>query len=407
MEKLLDKLNRHDTNLLKDKDGDIHPIKPSKRATWGPMPHLLDGGRPIRIGLIGCGEIAQVAHIPTLTFLSEKFTITYLCDINADALAFCASRCSSSPPPKTTQNAEELCRSEDVDAVFICSSDASHITHGVAALVAGKHVFIEKPLALCQADIRTLKSLEKDINKGRVFVGYMRRYASAFSDALKAVGRVDEIRYVKVRDIICPNSIFVNQSGTFPKKFGIPEEYLKELTENEEGIIKSALVDDMGLAVTPKRKAMLRLLGGLGSHDLSAMRELLGMPRGVLGARLDPQMWTVLFDYPNFAVTYESGFNNIPLFDASIEIFTDNKVVTIKYDTPYVKGLPTTIVIREKVGDGTGYQERVLRSSYEDPYTKQMKEWWECMVNGKEIKTTIEDAALELDLFKMILRAAD
>lgn len=145
----------------------------------------------------------------------------------------------------------------------------------------------------------------------------------------------------------------------------------------------------------------------LGSHDLSAMRELLGMPRGVLGARLSPTMWTILFDYPNFAVTYESGFNSIPLFDASIEIFTENKVVTVKYDTPYVKGLPTTMIVREKVGDGTAYQERVLRSSYEDPYTKQMGEWWECIVNGKEPKTTIDDAALELEIFKMVLKAAD
>ncbi|KAF3167095.1 hypothetical protein TWF788_011460 [Orbilia oligospora] len=330
---------------------------------------------PIRIGLIGCGEIAQVAHIPTINFLSTKFTLTYLCDINPKALAFCASRCSSASPLKITQDAKELCASEDVDAVLVCSSDAYHVVHGVYALKNGKHVFIEKPLALCQFDIQILKKVEST-SKGRVFVGYMRRYASAFLDAVKELGGTEGVQYVKVR-------------------------------EREDQVTHEALVVDMGLAITEKRKTMLRLLGGLGSHDLSAMRELLGMPRGVLGARLSPTMWTVLFDYPNFAVTYESGFNNIPLFDASIEIFTEDKVVTVKYDTPYVKGLPTTMVVREKAGNGTAYQERVLRTSYEDPYTKQMGEWWECIVNGKEPKTTVDDAALELDLFKMILRAAD
>ncbi|KAK6520060.1 hypothetical protein TWF506_000350 [Arthrobotrys conoides] len=363
--------------------------------------------RPIRIGLIGCGEIAQVAHIPTLNFLSTKFTLTYLCDINPKALAFCASRCSSASPPKTTQDAKELCASEVVDAVLVCSSDAFHVFHGVYALENGKHVFIEKPLALCKSDIEMLKATEST-SKGRVFVGYMRRYASAFLDAVKELGGTEGIQYVKVRDIICPNSIFVNQSGTFPQKFdGISEEDMKAFLKRDEEVTLEALEVDMGLAVTAKRKTMLRLLGGLGSHDLSAMRELLGMPRGVLGARLSPTMWTVLFDYPNFAVTYESGFNSIPLFDASIEIFTENKVVTIKYDTPYVKGLPTTMIVREKAGDGTAYQERVLRSSYEDPYTKQMGEWWECMVHGKEAKTNIDDAALELELFKMILKAVD
>ncbi|KAF3170110.1 hypothetical protein TWF225_008011 [Orbilia oligospora] len=350
---------------------------------------------PIRVGLIGCGEIAQVAHIPTINFLSTKFTLTYLCDINPKALAFCASRCSSASPPKTTQDAKELCASEDVDAVLVCSSDAYHVVHGVYALKNGKHVFIEKPLALCQFDIQILKKVEST-SKGRVFVGYMRRYASAFLDAVKELGGTEGVH------------IFVNQSGTFPQKFdGISEEEKQAFSEREDQVTHEALVVDMGLAITEKRKTMLRLLGGLGSHDLSAMRELLGMPRGVLGARLSPTMWTVLFDYPNFAVTYESGFNNIPLFDASIEIFTEDKVVTVKYDTPYVKGLPTTMVVREKAGDGTAYQERVLRTSYEDPYTKQMGEWWECIVNGKEPKTTIDDAALELDFFRMILRAAD
>ncbi|KAK6340184.1 hypothetical protein TWF730_001952 [Orbilia blumenaviensis] len=362
---------------------------------------------PIRIGLIGCGEIAQVAHIPNLTYLSSKFELTYLCDTNAESLAFCASRCSNASI-KCTESASDLCQSPDVDAVMVCSSDAFHTEHGLLALKAGKHVFIEKPLALCRRDIKALMEAEKG-SKGKVFVGYMRRYASAFLDAVKEIGGVEGVQYVKVRDIICPNSVFINQSGTFPYKFpeGVTQEAAKALAEREESMVHEALEVDMGLTVTEKRTTMLRLLGGLGSHDLSAMRELIGMPTGVLGAYLTPTMWTVLFKYPTFVATYESGFNSIPLFDASIEVFTENKAVTVKYDTPYVKGLPTTMVVREKVGeDNCGYQERIVRSSYEDPYTKQMGEWWEFMVNGKPVKTTVEDAAMELEIFKMILTAA-
>ncbi|KAK6522848.1 hypothetical protein TWF281_002279 [Arthrobotrys megalospora] len=360
----------------------------------------------IRLGLIGCGEIAQVAHIPTITFLSSKFRLTYLCDVDPNSLSFCASRVAGSIRPKTTQSASELCSSPDVDAVFVCSSDAVHTMHGVLALKNDKHVLIEKPLALCKRDIEELREAEKG-SKGRVFVGYMRRYASAFLDVMKEVGGTEGIQYVKVRDIICPNSVFINQSGTFPQKFqGVSAQDAQELAEKEDSMVHQALTVDMGLPVTEERKKMLRLLGGLGSHDLSAMRELIGMPKGVLGARVTPQMWTVLFDYTTFAVTYESGFNSVPLFDASIEVFTENKVVTVKYDTPYVKGLPTTMVVRERVGE-TGFQERIVRTSYEDPYTKEMLEWYECIVNGKAVKTTIDDAVMELELFKMILTAAD
>jgi predicted dehydrogenase len=107
----------------------------------------------------------------------------------------------------------------------------------------------------------------------------------------------------------------------------------------------------------------------LGSHDLSAMRELLGMPTSVLGASLqyNSPIWSVLFQYPSFPCTYESGINNVPIFDAHIEVYSSEKIVRINYDTPYVKGLPVTMTVRERINngerEGDGYQERTIRVS--------------------------------------------
>jgi hypothetical protein len=95
------------------------------------------------------------------------------------------------------------------------------------------------------------------------------------------------------------------------------------------------------------------------------MRELLGMPTSVLGASLQAgsPIWSVLFQYPSFPVTYESGINNVPIFDAHIEIYSQEKIVRVNYDTPYVKGLPVTMTIRESIDngerEGDGYQERL------------------------------------------------
>ncbi len=44
----------------------------------------------------------------------------------------------------------------------------------------------------------------------------MRRFATAFLDAAEEVGGMERIQYARVRDIIGPNAIPVNQSGTFP-----------------------------------------------------------------------------------------------------------------------------------------------------------------------------------------------
>jgi len=143
------------------------------------------------------------------------------------------------------------------------------------------------------------------------------------------------------------------------------------------------------------------------------MREIIGMPQSVLGASLGfPGIWSVLFQYDRFSVTYESGINNVPVFDANIEVYGADKIVRVDYDTPYVKGLPVTMTIREKVegrvGSGSsGYQERKVRRTYEDPYTLEMFELYDCVVKGKPPKTSAEDAKNDVELFKMILRAGE
>lgn len=136
------------------------------------------------------------------------------------------------------------------------------------------------------------------------------------------------------------------------------------------------------------------------------MRESLGSPIGVLGSHLQLPLWTVLFRYPSFALTYESGFDDVPRFDAHLEIFGKKKTVKVQYDTPYVKGLPIIMTVREAVeGDGGAYQERTVRRTYEDPYTLELKQLWEMVVNGKLVKTTAEDARKDLEIFGMIVRA--
>jgi predicted dehydrogenase len=141
----------------------------------------------------------------------------------------------------------------------------------------------------------------------------------------------------------------------------------------------------------------------LGTHDLSAMREILGMPQKVLGSSLGMPFWTVLFQFDGFAVTYESGLNNVPVFDAHIEVYSEEKIVRINYDSPYVKGLPVTMTIRERVG--SGYQERTVRKTYEDPYTLEFLNFYNCVVNGKTPKTSVDDAKFDLDIFKMIMQS--
>ncbi|TEA22313.1 Inositol 2-dehydrogenase 3 [Colletotrichum sidae] len=358
----------------------------------------------LRVGVIGCGEITQVAHVPNLNYLSHRFQTTYLCDVSLQALEHCARKVQGGTP-KTTTDAAELCASPDVDVVIIANADAYHVAHGLMALENDKYCLIEKPASLCFRDLDQLIEAEKN-SKGKVMVGTMRRFATAFTDAVEEVGGMDKIQYARVRDIIGPNSAFVSQSGTFPQKFtDFSEADTQDRLRREGDIVKQALEKEFNVPVTSQSTLMLRLLGSLGTHDLSAMREIIGMPRSVAGACLTfPGIWSVLFKYDGFPVTYESGINSVPVFDAHIEVYSANKIVRVDFDTPYVKGLPVTMTVRQRVGDD-GYEERKIRKTYQDPYTSEFLYLYDCVTNLKAPKTSAVDARNDIELFRMILQA--
>ena len=186
--------------------------------------------------------------------------------------------------PRTTRSVKELCNAQEVDLVMIASNHAFHASHAVLALQANKFVFVEKPIALNLQDTDRIIAADKAAGGSKVFVGYMRRYAAAFVDAVKEVGTIGQIRYARVRDIIGPNSVFVTQSGTHYKTFSdyreVDSEALNTKTLED---IEQALQAELGIPVTKETDLMWQRLSDLGSHDLSAMREIIGMPKGVVG----------------------------------------------------------------------------------------------------------------------------
>ena len=112
-----------------------------------------------------------------------------------------------------------------------------------------------------------------------------------------------------------------------------------------------------------------------------------------------------MFQYPGFTVNYESGINDVPIFDAHLEVFSKTKIVKVQWDSPFVKGLPITMTVRENVDNTGAYRETVTRKTYEDPYTLQMRELYALVTEDKPVKTTIEDAAKDIDTFRMIMKA--
>lgn len=98
------------------------------------------------------------------------------------------------------------------------------------------------------------------------------------------------------------------------------------------------------------------------------------------------------------------AIDEVAIFDAHIEVYTNDSRVKIQYDTPYVKGLPIKLTIQRQLPNGD-FSEQVIRPTYVDPYTIELDLIYDAVVNGKDYKTTPLDAKNDTILAKMIMDA--
>lgn len=126
---------------------------------------------PIRLGIIGYGEVTQINHFPSLKFLEDLFEVTAISDVSASALEGVGNRYHVK---QRFLEYQELIESPDVDAVLITTPHTYHCEQTLAAIAAGKHVLVEKPMAMTLQDTDAI--IEAQARAGvTVQVDYMRR----------------------------------------------------------------------------------------------------------------------------------------------------------------------------------------------------------------------------------------
>lgn len=96
----------------------------------------------IRVGIVGCGKITQVRHLPEY-LANPQVEIAGYYDLTAERAQQLADRYGG----RVYQSMEEMFQDPAIDAVSICIANKYHASATIAALNAGKHVLCEKPMA--------------------------------------------------------------------------------------------------------------------------------------------------------------------------------------------------------------------------------------------------------------------
>lgn len=352
--------------------------------------------RRLKVGLVGLGEVAQITHLPILENLSDRYEIAALCDISPSLLELLGRKYRVA---NLYTDAKRLAEQADLDAVFVLNSDEYHAESAIHALKNRKHVLIEKPMTLNEADADAIIRARDEAGV-QAMVGYMRRFAPAFTEALEEMKTIGPVQYARIRDIIGQNRLIIEQSSTVHRFSDIPKEAVSERWARRAAMIKEAIGD-----VPQDIYNAYGLLCGLNSHDISAMRELLGMPKRVVSAA----QWngggyiTAIFEFDGYYATFETGVDDQRRFDAHLEVYGKTKSLMVQYDTPYIRHMPTTLKIRETIGDE--YHESVKRPTLKDPYTVELEYFYDVVTRGLTPKTTPEDYKNDLAIFKMIIDA--
>ena len=145
--------------------------------------------KKLKIGIIGCGKIAQYRHIPEYLANEDAQIVGYF-DSNQNRAQNLAEEFGG----ETYNSYHDLLANKEIDAVSVCTTNISHAEITIAALKAGKHVLCEKPMATtmeaCQKMVDTAQ------NEGRyLMIGHNQRMAKAHIRAkeLLSSGIIGEI----------------------------------------------------------------------------------------------------------------------------------------------------------------------------------------------------------------------
>jgi predicted dehydrogenase len=358
----------------------------------------------LRVGVIGGGLIAQGMHLPYLSHLSDHFVPVALADPSARVRAGVQERFRLSA---AYPDHRELLERTDLDAVLVCAPAAAHAEITLAALDAGLHVFVEKPMCLTLAGADDIIKASEDAGK-IVQVGYMNRFDPAYERMRDELPEsMAKLRYV---------SVVVNDPE-FEPYFGdedlirgndIPTDAWERLKSDESGQVETAVGSGDPETVRAFSEGFLgslvhqvNLVHGLleqmgerppttviGGDCWAGGRALTGSVRLHNGARWD-SAWVQLL--------------TLHEYEERVIFFFEDSIRSLFIPSPWLKQSPTVYQMSSS-GDGG----RVTRSfeAYQESFQRQLVHFHDCVVNGADCRTPPEQARADIDVLTRMFRAA-
>jgi predicted dehydrogenase len=156
-----------------------------------------DSQKPLGLGFIGSGRIAQ-AHLSAAANLSGHVRMVAIAGRRRDRAEAAARKYGI---PAMVGDYRELLTNRDVDAVVITTPNDSHVAIACDAAKAGKHILVEKPMALDTASAETMVRAAED-GGVTLMVAQSRRFSDAVRELVRRLPEIGEILRVHITFLV-------------------------------------------------------------------------------------------------------------------------------------------------------------------------------------------------------------
>src|SRR5919201_1406086 len=356
----------------------------------------MTAGDRVRVGVVGCGMVAQAEHLPNLLQLSDRFEIAALADPSQTVREAMAARYAVAG---VYEDHRALLEAGGLDAVVISSPAATHAEIVVDVLSAGLDVFVEKPLCITLADADRI--IEARDRAGKVVqVGYMKRFDPAWERILAELpDSADGLRYIRV---MChdPEWLPFFAEGDIVKGTDIPRDVIDATKRAEAEQVEAAVGEATPATVFAFSDAYL----GSMVHDVNAVHGLLErLGEATSGDVVDAAWWN-----DGRAITGSVRLANRARWDSAwiqlldlreyqeqVAFYFANSLRQLTFPSPWLKQAPTRYERSE--GDGL---DRVVRlfESHRESFVRELVHFHECVTGGAECRTPPEQARVDIEV---------
>jgi predicted dehydrogenase len=150
--------------------------------------------KSIRLGMIGCGNIAASAHLPAVAMLPGMVQLVAVADVRESA----AQEAAAPFGADFYTDYRRILERKDIDMVVVTTPEFLHREQVVAAAEAGKHILCEKPMASSMADADAM-ILACERAGVRLMVGHSRRFTTKYQEIRRLVdsGAIGDVRIIR------------------------------------------------------------------------------------------------------------------------------------------------------------------------------------------------------------------